>query len=80
MCKLVMRSDQTLFLYDVLFALDICRNLVSVLVLLKHDFELRFNGQGVDLFLGQTYCGCSYILNGFIVLNIERCENNVHFS
>ena len=49
-CKLVMRSDQTLFLHDVLFAHNIHRNLVPVLVLIKLYFELRFRGQGVDLF------------------------------
>ena len=50
--KLVRQSGQTLFLYDVLFAPDIRWNIVSVLVLFKFDYELRFHGQGVDLFLG----------------------------
>ena len=42
-CKLVMRSSQTLLLHDVLFAPDIRRNLVSMLVLINYDFELRFH-------------------------------------
>ena len=54
-CKLVMRSDQTLFLHDVLFAPEICRNSIFVFILLKHDFELHFHGQGVDLFLAQAH-------------------------
>ena len=54
-CKLVMRSGQTLFLHDMLFAHDIHRNLVSVLVLIKLYFELRFHGQGVDLFLRRQF-------------------------
>ena len=69
-CKLVLRSGQILFLHDVLFAPDIPHNLVSVLVLLKLNFELRFHGQGVDLFLGQEYYGCGSFLNGFIVLDV----------
>ena len=77
-CKLVMRSSQTLFLHDMLFALDIHWNLV--LVLIKLDFELRFNGQGVDLFLGQQYYGSSYSFAGFIVLDVEHGERNVCFS
>ena len=42
-CKLVMRSSQTLLLHKVLFAPDIRRNLVSMLVLINYDFELRFH-------------------------------------
>ena len=52
-----MWSGQTLFIHDVLFAPDICRNLVSILVLIKLDFELQFHRQGVDLFLGQQFYG-----------------------
>ena len=74
-----MRSGQTLFVNDVLFAFDIRRNLVFVLVLLKFDFQLRFHGQDVDLFLGQDYYGCGYFLNGFIVLDVEHDESNVYF-
>ena len=52
-CKLVIRSGQTLFLHDVLFAPDIRWSLVSMLILIKLDFELCFHRQGVYLFLGQ---------------------------
>ena len=57
-----------------LFALDIRRNLVYVLVLIKLDFELCFHGQGVDLFLGQQYYDY-----GCIVLNVEHGESNDSF-
>ena len=42
-CKLVMKSGQTLSLHDMLFAPDIRKNLVSILVLIKLDFELLFH-------------------------------------
>ena len=57
-----------------LFAPDINWNLVSVLVLIKLDFELRFHGQGVDLFLEQQYYGYGYFFDGFIVLDVEHGE------
>ena len=71
-----MRSGQTLFLHDMLFALDIRRNLVSILVLIKLDFDLRFHGQGVDLF----FYGSGYFFDGFIVLNVEHGKSNDCFS
>ena len=67
-CKLVIRSGQNLFLHDVLFAPDIRRNLVSMLVLIKLNFELSLHGQGVNLFLRQKYYGS----DGFIVLDAEH--------
>ena len=63
-----------------LFALDIHRNLVLVLVLIKLDFELQFHGQGVDLFLGQKFHGFGYFYDGFIVLDVEHGESNECFS
>ena len=75
-----MRSGQTLLLHDVLFALDIHRNLVSVFVLINYDYELRFHRQGVDLFLEQQFYGYGYFSGyfsyGFIVLDIEQGLSN----
>ena len=79
-CKLVMQSGQTIFLHDVLFALNIHQNLVFVLVLIKLDFELCFHGQGVDLFLAQQYYSSDYLFDGFIVLDVEHGERNDCFS
>ena len=39
-------------------------------ILIKLDFELRFNGQGVDLFLGQQYYGFGYFFDCIIVLDV----------
>ena len=79
-CKLVMQSGQTLSLHDVLFAPDIIKNLVSMLVLIKLDFELLFHGQGVDLFIRQQFCGSAYFYDCFIVLDVEHGESNECFS
>ena len=37
-CKLVLRGGRTLLLHDVLYAPQICQNLILVLVLLKLSF------------------------------------------
>lgn len=57
-----MRSGQTLLLHDLLFALDIRRNLVSTLFLIKNEFELRFCQPVVNLSLGQHFYGSGYFL------------------
>ena len=41
-CKLVLHGGQTLLLHDVLYASNIHRNLIFVLVLLKFDFNWYF--------------------------------------
>ena len=64
-----------------LFAPDIRRNLVSVLVLINYDFELHFHRQGVDFFfLEKQFYGFVYFSNGFIVLDIEQGLSNKCFS
>ena len=63
-----------------LFAPDIGQNLVSVLVLIKLDFEICFHGKGVGLFLGQQYYGSGYLFDGFIVLDVKHGESNDYFS
>ena len=41
-CKQELRGGRTLYLHDVLYALKVRRNLVSVLVLLELGFQLIF--------------------------------------
>jgi transposase InsO family protein len=80
-CKLIMRGGRTLILHDVLFAPEIRRNLVSVLVLIKLGFTVNFYKDGLNLFLDSSFYGSGYILNGFIVLDvINNKSNNVCFS
>ena len=66
-----MHDGKTLLLHDVLFAPQIRRNLVSVLVLVNLGFQLNFHELGVDLNLDTTHYGTGYFLDGFIVLNVE---------
>ena len=72
-CKLELSKGRTLFLHDVLYAPDIRRNLVSMLVLLSLGFNLIFHDSIMELYLGTTYYGYGFILNGFMVLNIDNC-------
>ena len=68
-CKLVMRKGHTLYLHDVLYALEVRRNLVSVVVLLQLCFKIVFEKDWVSVFLGNVCYGSSFMLDGFIVLN-----------
>ena len=79
-CKLVMHGGKTLLLHDVLFAPQIRRNLVSVLVLINLGFQLNFHAFGVDLYLDTIHYGYGYFLDGFIVLNVECFSRNSSFS
>ena len=62
----------TLFLHDVLYAPDIRRNLVFMLVLLSLGFNLNFHDSVMELYLGTTYYGSGFILDGFMVLDIDK--------
>ena len=71
-----LRRGGTLFLHDVLYASDIRRNLVSMLVLLSLGFNLNFHDSVMELYLGTTYYGFGFILNGFMVLDIDNCVSS----
>ena len=77
-CKLQLRCGQTLFLYDVLYVLEIRRNLVSVRSLLKFGFDVNFHDGSID-FIFQTKLFCSgFLLDGFFVL--DTFSNNDYIS
>ena len=44
-----------------------------MLVLFNLGFNLNFHDSVMDLYLGSTYYGSGFILNGFMVLNIDNC-------
>ena len=44
-----------------------------MLVLLGLGFNLNFHDLIMELYLGTTYYGFEFILNGFMVLNIDNC-------
>ena len=77
--KLVLQDGRVFLLHDVLYALKISRNLASVLLLIKHGFNLNFHDIGVDLFLKINFYESGCWDNGFIVLDLES-NNNARFS
>ena len=78
-CQLLMRGGCTLFLHDVLFASEIRRNLVSVLVLVRFGFNVNFHNNDVDLSLGTSYYGSGNFF-GFTVVDVNYCKINVSYS
>ena len=50
-CKLVMRRGRTLYLHDMLYALEVRRNLVFIIVLTKLGFKIVFEQDCVRVFL-----------------------------
>jgi len=69
-----------LFLYGILYASEIHRNLVFILVLAKLGFNLNFHNNGVDLYLYTNYHGCCYFLDGFIILDVDYSHVNICYS
>ena len=80
--KLVLRSGRTLLLYDVLYTPSIRRNLVFIIVLLKFGFNQYFCDDNVRLCLGTTFYGSGFVLDGFIVMDVDYVDfnNNASFS
>ena len=68
-CKLVMRKGRTLYLHDVLYALEVRRNLVFIVVLLQLGFKIVFEKDCVNVLLYNVCYGYSFMLDGFIVLD-----------
>ena len=54
-CKLELRGGHTLYLHDVLYASEVRRNLVSVLVLLELGFSIMFKNGCVKILLDNVY-------------------------
>ena len=75
-CKLVMRKDHTPYLHDVLYALEVSRNLVSVVVLLELGFKIVFEKDCVNVLLDNGCYGSGFMLNGFIVLDCIPINTN----
>ena len=66
--SLKLRGGHTLYFHDVLYAPEVRRNLVSLLVLLELDFCIVFDSGCVKVFLDNIYYGYGYLSNGFMVL------------
>ena len=68
-CILLMRKGRTLYLYDVLFALEVSRNLVFVVVLVKIGFKIVFEQDYVKVLLENIVYGYGFLSDGFILLD-----------
>jgi hypothetical protein len=79
-CKLDLRGGCTLYLHDVLYALKVQRNLVSVLALLQLGFNLAFVGCCVKIHLDNVFYGSGFVLNGFMVLDTVNVSINYDTS
>ena len=68
-CKLELRGGQTLYLHDVLYALGIRRNLLSVLCLCRLGYILTYDTSGVRVFYDDSVVGFGFIHNVLYVLD-----------
>ena len=53
-------------------ALEIRRNLVFVIVLFSLGFKLHFHDSVLELYLGTTFIGSGFLLDGFIILDVKN--------
>jgi hypothetical protein len=79
-CKLDLRGGHTLYLYDVLYAPEVQRNLVSVLALLQLGFNIEFVGCCVKIHLDNIFYGSGFVLNGLMVLDTVNVSINYDAS
>ena len=64
-CKLVLEGGHTLLLHDVLFAPDIRRNIISVVVMLGLGYEWHFHDNLCDLVCNNSYIGSGHVSKWF---------------
>jgi hypothetical protein len=74
--KLVIRGGHILYLYDVLYALDIQRNLFSIVIMLKLGFWFFLKSNSIEIYLGINFYSCGHFLDYFLVLDVEHSSNN----
>ena len=68
-CKLIMRKGRTLYFHDVLYAPEVRRNLVSIVVLVKLGFKIVFEQDYVKVLLDNVVYGYGFLSYRFIVLD-----------
>ena len=74
--KLELHGGHTLLLHNILYALEIRRNLLSIVTLLRLGFRFIFENNYVLLHLGTSYYGRGFISNCFLILDIEYYNND----
>jgi hypothetical protein len=77
-----MHNSRNLLLHDILFALEIQRDLVYVVLLLKFEFTLNIYSTSIKLHLDDVCYGYGYIWNNFNILNVINIiiSSITHFS
>ena len=68
-CKLLMQKGRTLYLHDVIYAPEVRRNLVSIVVLVKLSFKIVFEQDYVKVLLDNIVYGYGFMSYRFIVLD-----------
>ena len=63
-----MKKGHTFYLHDMLYAPEVRRNLVSVVVLVKLGFKIVFELDCVKVLLDNIVYGYEFMSDGFIVL------------
>ena len=79
-CRLVLDGGKTLLLHDVLFAPDIRRNIISVVVLMGLGYSWYFHDNVCDLVCNKSYIGSGQVSNGFIVISTMCALNSFNES
>ena len=69
--KLELRGGRTLLLYDVLYALEVRQNFLSVVCFLKLGFNFNFHSTGCDFYLGTQVYDCGFFMNDFVILDFK---------
>ena len=64
-----MEGPRSLHLHDVLYAPEVCQNLVYIVVLVKLGFKIVFEQDCVKVLLFNIVYGYGFLLDGFIVLD-----------
>ncbi|GJY86854.1 retrovirus-related pol polyprotein from transposon TNT 1-94 [Tanacetum coccineum] len=74
----LMTSEKELKLTNVLYVLEICKNLVSGWLLNKFGFHLVFESDKFVLSKNQMYVGKGYAVNGMFKLNVMVVKNDIN--
>ena len=78
--ELDLQGGRTLYLHDVLYALEVQWNLVFVFALLQLGFNIAFIGCCVKIYLDNIFYGSGFVLNGFMVLDTVNVSINYDAS
>ena len=79
-CEVAFRTGHKLLLHDVLYAPDVRRSLVSVLVLLRYGLKLVFVNDVVTVYRDELCIGNGYINSGFMVLDTVTSSSSIDDS